>query len=352
MDQEPEQIIPLDPDATVIISRATVDSYINPTAEQAPPPVSAAPVEADVSPADIEQTRAQMSGTLAAIGEKINPKAIAEEAKGVAADATEHVKEAVPEIASAIAEHAKAAITEAAAEVIRHAKETLPEVAANAGHHAVSGAVNEVKSAIGGAVHTAKGASMSLIDRIKRNPIPAAVAGLGLYWLLRGQEEHPPAGRGDRPNYTPRPSPDALRTPGYGAYETPGYGSRPPSAAQTVSDAGSKVGEIAGQMHDKAEDVLGRVHDTAGTVVDRVHDTAQQGTHWFQQTLQQNPLGTVAMAVALGTAIGLAIPETEHENRMMGETRDKIVQKTQDKIQNLGDKAQDAIGGVVDKVTA
>ena len=46
-----------------------------------------------VTPEDIEATRANMSGTIAAIVEKVNPHVIAEEAKDVAIDATRHARD-------------------------------------------------------------------------------------------------------------------------------------------------------------------------------------------------------------------------------------------------------------------
>lgn len=361
MGQRSDQLNIDDPEATVIMRPDELHATYN-----------------DVSSEDIEQTRTQMSGTLAAIGDKLNPHALAQEAKDVASDATQQVKEAVPEIAAEVVghakdvatevtQHAKEAITEAAAEaaqhlrdaaadVIQHVKETLPEVAANAGHHAVSGAVKEAKDALGGAVNTAKGASMTLLDRIKQNPIPATVAGLGLYWLLRGQNQNAVAGQSYGSN-------SGMGSRSYGTssnYGTPQYKEQTPTPGQAVgqviSNAGSKVGAVAGQAQDVVGSAVDHVQDTAGHVMDRVQGTAQHSTDWFQQTLQQNPLGAVAMAVALGTVIGLTVPETDQENRLMGETRDTLMQKAQDKVQgtvqDLGGKAQDALGKVADKVSS
>lgn len=372
------QVNPFDPDATVIIPIPT--NLDNPEPDSARAAVPSAPsgrmgdtltqveplddgldeirdsepAPLGVTPADIEQTREQMSGTIAAIGEKLNPHALAEEAKGVAADVTQHAREAVPAIASEIVDHAKEAITEAAAAVVQHVKEALPEVAASAGHHAVSGAVNEAKHAIGGAVGTARGASMSLIERIKSNPIPAAIAGLGLYWLFRGgQNEAVPA---TRPLAY---GPQGMGPQGYGPQ---GTGSTGRTVGQVVGAAGSRIGDVAGQVQDKAGAVAHGVHDAASSAASHVsdaasglahgvqdgaaglahgvHDRAQQGTDWFQRTLSQNPLAVVATAVALGTAIGLAFPETDKENALMGETRDTLVQKAKDAAQGVGDKVQ------------
>ena len=109
----------------------------------------------NVSPDDIAQTRSEMSGTISALGDKLNPHTLAEEAKDVASDTTLHAKQAVLEVV----DHAKEAIPgivaganrpakDAASDVIHQAKDTvtdlvqqvreaLPEAAGNAARHAV-----------------------------------------------------------------------------------------------------------------------------------------------------------------------------------------------------------------------
>ena len=71
---------------------------------------------------DIEQTRAEMSETINAIQERLSPQHIAEQAREAVYDAT---------------------------------------------------------------IGTAKGAGLNMIETIKRNPIPAAVAALSIGWLVR-----------------------------------------------------------------------------------------------------------------------------------------------------------------------
>jgi len=128
-----------------------------------------------------------MGDTIAAISEKLSPATIAEQAKEtvpqIAADVAEHAKVAISEATANATQHAK----EAAVEVVEHIKEALPELVSNVAHKAVSGAITEAKDAIGGAVNSAKGAGMTIIERIKQNPVPAAIAGLGLYWLFQNE---------------------------------------------------------------------------------------------------------------------------------------------------------------------
>jgi hypothetical protein len=105
-----------------------------------------------------------------------------------------------------------------------------------------------------------------------------------------------------------------------------GYGSYQETNGSPLGDrlavSQDKVGGFAGQAQDKASNVAGQVQDTAGQVAGQVQDTAGQladGAQYgvqraqgaFQQALQSNPLAVGVVAVAVGAAIGLSIPETE-----------------------------------------
>ena len=81
----------------------------------------------------------------------------------------------------------------------------------------------------------------------------------------------------------------------------------------------------------------GDAYDTGYTARSRWSGASQLQSQ-FQRLLQRNPLVVGAVAATLGIAVGLAIPETERENRLMGETRD-----------NLADRAKDAAHGAVEK---
>ena len=46
------------------------------------------------------------------------------------------------------------------------------------------------------------------------------------------------------------------------------------------------------------------------------------------------------MALAIGTAVGLAIPETDRERQLMGEARDSLVERAQEAAAETLDKVQ------------
>jgi len=56
--------------------------------------------------------------------------------------------------------------------------------------------------------------------------------------------------------------------------------------------------------------------------------------------LRENPLSVGTLAVGVGAAVGLAIPATAKEHEVMGEARDNLVEKTQEKAQEAQQKVQ------------
>jgi uncharacterized protein YjbJ (UPF0337 family) len=270
--------------------------------------------------AQIEQTRSEMSTTIDAIQEKLSPSNIAQQAKDTVKEAT----------------------------------------------------VGKAQEMVSDAGNTAKGFGSNFIETVKANPVPAAIAGLGLGWLFmsgRKNDSSDSYSYSNRQNsaypsgYNPGP-----RGQSYG-YSGTDYGSgssdSSPLGARLNRTQGA-VSNVAGQAQDKVSDVASSVGDTASQVADNVQDTAgqiatsaqygaQRAQSAFQQSLQSNPLAVGVVALAVGAAVGLSIPETDKENELLGETRDNVVQQAQqtvsEKAQQVQTVAQEAVGAAKDKAS-
>ena len=280
--------------------------------------------ELEQSRAQIEETRSQMSTTIDAIQEKLSPHNLAQQAKDTVREAT----------------------VGKAQEMATNVGDTATEFVSSAGT-------------------SAKGFGSTLIETVKSNPVPAALAGLGLGWLFMSGRQNSGVNR----DYS---GTNSANWQGYspgtgGKYSGAGYSYSGQAGHSSVGDrlssAQDKVGDLTGQAQDKAANVAGQVQDTAGQVAGQVQDTAgqfadtaQQGAQRaqgaFQQALHSNPLAVGAAAIAVGAAIGLSIPETERENQLLGETRDGVVQQAQqvvgEKAQQVQTVAQQAVGAAKD----
>lgn len=204
----------------------------------------------------------------------------------------------------------------------------------------------------------------------REHPLPSAVIGLGLGWLLvessRG-EERSSYGASYNPNYN-RARGGAGRSTwagsgrsslyessaGYGAYpesynanyqesydasEGGSVSGRVSSAASSVKDAassaGHKVADVAGTVRERASELTHEARDKATSLGYSTRYQARKAQTGFWQMMEENPLAVGLATLTLGVLAGLSLPATRKENELMGETRDKLV----DRIEEAGREA-------------
>lgn len=119
-----------------------------------------------------------------------------------------------------------------------------------------------------------------------------------------------------------------------GAYE--GVSNAASSAYGGVTNAASSAYE---GVSDVAGSAYSGVGDYAGRAYEKVGDYGTQAREQYDYYIEENPLAVGAVALAVGAAVGFAIPATSYESDLMGEYSQQIY-----------DKAQTAASGLVDKV--
>jgi ElaB/YqjD/DUF883 family membrane-anchored ribosome-binding protein len=124
----------------------------------------------------------------------------------------------------------------------------------------------------------------NVINRVETNPIPTALAGVGLIWLMTASS-------------SPTPPSHAL--------------------AERTREAGHKVAE--------------------GT-----RSGLREASNGYSELLNEQPFLIGALALAAGAALGALLPRTSVEDRAMGEWSDKgadaIKDKAEEKLQDLQGK--------------
>lgn len=112
-----------------------------------------------------------------------------------------------------------------------------------------------------------------------------------------------------------------------------------------ASQAKRKVGMVARNAGVKGR----RVVRNAGTQVRR----AEQG---FERELKSNPIAFGAVAIAVGAAIGLLLPSTEAEDRLLGEKKDLLLDTAKERFQGIAQQAvsqfQEKAGEITDGLKA
>lgn len=200
-------------------------------------------------------------------------------------------------------------------------------------------------------VGRAREARSGIVDTVRANPLPVAITGIGLGWLLMGARRQDAPRHGDdvRRYRTPTNeyAPEVDEYPLDNGHE----GTDGSSTGEAVGRARDKVGETATQAQDKAGDLAGRAkggasdlgsrtREKAGFIGSQARRQAGRAGSGFQRMLDENPLAVGAVAVGAGAAIGLAIPETSKEHEVMGEARDAVVEKGKEKAQEAQQKVQ------------
>jgi ElaB/YqjD/DUF883 family membrane-anchored ribosome-binding protein len=101
-----------------------------------------------------------------------------------------------------------------------------------------------------------------------------------------------------------------------------------------------------------ARSVGEKVSSGASTVAHGVADRARAGVQRVDETMHENPMVLGVVAAAVGLAVGMSLPASEQEARLMGGKRDELVDKARDAISETKDKVRNAAERAVPEVGA
>lgn len=277
---------------------------------------------------DIEHRRERMSDTLDQLGDRLNPSRIKQQVKSNIREAT------VGRV------------------------ENMARQAADR--------VNETRDGV--------------LDKIRENPIPAAMIGIGLGWMLfggrRSQSDHHLHDRqaadltgyagtgyiGDVSATTPRLQQDDAAG-GMGASISEDGSDRVidrvkgraatvrDTAADIIGSGREHLSDVGGRASEHVSDVANRVSHVASDVAETTRYQAQRSADRLSRTLEDNPLAVGAVALAIGMAAGFAIPESEREREMMGPARERLMERAREAASDAKERVQEVTERVVDEVS-
>lgn len=284
--------------------------------------------------ARIQETRAHMSEVVDAIQVKLSPERLTQEAKEMVKDAT----------------------------------------------------VRKVEKMANMTMNKADSWRTQMMETIRQNPIPAALVGIGLGWLLIEGRRSSSYSQGDYSGRYYDPSREMRYYPG----EKPLMAKAQDTIAENMSqvqdrasemthNVQDKLGQVADTVQTKASEVAHKAGETASNLQDKAGETVsnlqakasemtsnlqstvteqadylrhqaqyqtERAKETFQSSLEQNPLAVGAVAIVAGAAIGLMLPITQKEDELMGEARDRLLHQAQDKaketLKMVEDRASEA----------
>jgi ElaB/YqjD/DUF883 family membrane-anchored ribosome-binding protein len=242
--------------------------------------------------ADIQQTRDELSETIDAIQERLRPR-------NLVAQAGETVKEATVG--------------------------KVKEMATSAGEK-MSEAASQTREAAGGAAEYVL--ESGWVQRIRENPVPAIIAGFGVAWLAFA-ETGPALRRGYRRGYYRSDYDSAVGTTG-----------------QTGESRSDQWRDTLEPQREAWRSGGGAAERWSRGAADSVRRTSRRAGNRFQSAMRTNPLAVGAIAAGIGAAIGFALPETERENELMGQSRDAMVDRAQDMARDAAERVTNAADSV------
>jgi ElaB/YqjD/DUF883 family membrane-anchored ribosome-binding protein len=293
-------------------------------------PYSAAGKDPEQIRADIARTRAELGDTIDRLQERLNPRRLRDEAQDAVREAT-----------------------------IGRAK----QMAEKAGHRA-------------------RGFRDVAMDTIRQNPIPAAMVALGLGWLIvegpgRGREVRtydvaygPPVHRAEEYPRISRPTrvtvggehhaergesmtEEARRRATEASGEVRERAERlADQARETAERVGEQARETVGQVQEQTRDTMEQVRSTASHAIaegqEQLEHVASRAQEQFQRVqgrasrlMDESPLAVGAIALAAGALVGLAIPETPQEDRLLGESRDKLMDRAREQVEDTAQRVRE-----------
>jgi methyl-accepting chemotaxis protein len=86
--------------------------------------------------------------------------------------------------------------------------------------------------------------------------------------------------------------------------------------------------------------MVGQAQETAGDLAGDAQHSVQRMQSGVEGMLQDNPLMVGAVAVVAGAALGMALPSTPQENRLLGETRETFMETARETVQEVSEKVK------------
>lgn len=364
---------------------------------------------------DVDRTRAGMASTIRALEEKLDPSDLrdkaAEELEKVEVRVKAAVREEILEVKAVLKEElqeAKAAVKDVIATakvdalaVKDSVKDDITKAiddAKTSARAATLGRLEDIATQAGDAMNDTKD---TLIDTVRQNPVPAALVGFGLAWLLMNRSSTA-SGR-DRDRSSRSTSRNGYR-PGEGSSRREGA-----RGTDVVADVKHRVADVASDAKDAAGNALGMVRDTTQSVLHQAvdatgrlahdvgdqassmaHRAAEYGTHVAhdakdvashlvddathagerafgqakraEQAVETyymgNPLAIGAAVLAGGALLGMVLPRTDREDELLGETRDQLFEGAKSaahdafgKAHELGEEAARTVKGALAQST-
>lgn len=289
----------------------------------------------------VGQTRSAITSDIRELGDKLSPSQLKEEAKGVAKDFALGAKEVVVDKAIEV----KDAVVDKAVEVKDAIVDKTAEVA-----QATAEKFDEAKEAVSEALDDA-GETAARIGRAtwrftSANAVPLALVGIGAGWMIANNRASRPQ-RVERFDM-PRRSELAARRSALPAepleltdaeYDEPAFAGNGSRATKRTRERQQR-GSVRPHARREVDDLIQQGKDSATRGAEMARNGFVRAKEASRDFAEANPLALAMATLALGLGVGLLLPATDPETKLLAPAREKF-----DRM--IGD-ARDAASDVVE----
>lgn len=212
--------------------------------------------------------------------------------------------------------------------------------------------------------------TQTLIAKAKANPLPAALTGIGLVWLMASSQRQAAHATAAQPDLAMR-----LRSAEAGVVRRPDE--HADDHASRLDEARGKVLGLAREASDTAASYAQRIKDAVASAGQSLRETSHDvgaGTSgavgrlgeqaWHRgkaagdgaRSLAGNPVALGAAAALVGLIAGALIPVSDSEERALGNVADQLRSKGRDLAQDVVNRgaqvAGETLGAVKDSAQA
>lgn len=128
----------------------------------------------------------------------------------------------------------------------------------------------------------------NLGGQVKNNPLPVALVGIGVAWLMASSKNPPQHG---------------------------------------AASSGPGLAERAGEVKDRMNQSVRAVRDRVASVTDSARHQSERARSGIDYVMREQPLALGAVGLAIGAVLAAMAPRTRQEDELMGETRDQLMEK-------------------------
>jgi hypothetical protein len=161
----------------------------------------------------------------------------------------------------------------------------------------------------------------NLTDTATQNPVPVLLTSIGLGWMMLTSRR----GSGGEGAARGRGRVARARDKLAGAADE--VGDRFHEAQGRFHEAGARLHDAVDASRETLGETAASMRDSASRAAAATREQVEYARERMDRLLHEQPLLLGALGVAAGAIIGALLPATESENRLLGDVRDKAVEK-------------------------